>query len=148
MFENIGNYFWQITKIKMSLPFIRPKAAVHKRCFNLILFANIVAGLAGELNTVQPFGKVQHIVIKSSGKQETENYQVFWSCASLYSLTSFRSISTEFLQDRSLFSLLLPPPLFNKQMHKHLFLRLEIHETDGKQKTPRHYKILALFSCS
>ena len=133
MFENIGNYFWQITKIKMSLPFIRPKAAVHKRCFNLILFANIVAGLAGELNTVQPFGKVQHIVIKSSGKQETENYQVFWSCASLYSLTSFRSIST---------------PLFNKQMHKHLFLRLEIHETDGKQKTPRHYKILALFSCS
>lgn len=56
-------------------------------------------------------------------KQETENYQVFQICISLYSFTIFCLTFAWFLQDCSLCS--LPPLFFTKKMYKLVFSDLK-----------------------
>ena len=123
--ENTGNYFCQITKIKMSPAFVRPKAVVHKLSFLICLSLCQDCGRPcwrAECGSVMPFGKMQHTVIKLPGK-EMENYQAFLVRIRFYSFTGVFSMSMEFL----IKLITASPSSFtsNNQIYKHFFSNLD-----------------------
>lgn len=134
--ENTGNYFCQITKIKMSPAFVRPKAVVHKLSFLICLSLCQDYGRPcwrAECGSVMPFGKMQHTVIKLPGK-EMENYQAFLVRIRFYSFTGVFSMSMEFL----IKLITASPSSFtsNNQIYKHFFSNLDytIWVADKKKK--------------